>query len=84
MSNACLVHRVFSDPGSTSAAGSLALMGEDRALSGHEVPGGEVVQLLGQPFKHLLLRPATSQRYVDESRTDLFWKADVFFDCFNC
>lgn len=51
---------VFSDPGTASLAGSLALMGQDGALSGHEVLGGEVVQLLRKPFKHLLLRPATS------------------------
>lgn len=58
---------VFSDPGTASLAGSLALMGQDGALSGHEVLGGEVVQLLRKPFKHLLLRPATSQRCVHES-----------------
>lgn len=66
-SNTCLVHCVFSDPCTTSPAGSLALVGQDRALSGHEVPGGKVVQLLGKPTKHLLLRPTTSQRYGDES-----------------
>lgn len=61
---------VSSDPGTTSPAGSLALMGKDGALPGHEVPGGEAVQLLGKPTKHLLLRPATSQRCVDESYSD--------------
>lgn len=60
---------VFPDPGTASPAGSVAVMGQDGILSRHEVPGGEVVQLLGKPSKHLLLRPAAPQRYVDESYT---------------
>ena len=50
------------DPGTTSPAGSPAFMGQDGALSGHEVPGGEVVHILGNFTEHLLIRPATSQR----------------------
>lgn len=58
----CLVHHMSPDPGTASPAGSPALMGQDRTLSGHEVPGGKVVQLLGKSAEHLLIRPATSQR----------------------
>lgn len=57
------------DPCTTSPAGSLTLMGQDGAFSGYEVPGGEVVQLLGKPAKHLLLGPASPQRCVDKSYT---------------
>lgn len=56
---------VSADPGSAPSAGSLAIVGKDRASSGHEVLSGEAVQLLGKPTKHLLLRPATSQKCVD-------------------
>lgn len=54
----------FPDPGSASAAGCLALMGQDGALSRHEVPGGEVVRLLGESPEHLLLGPSASSRSV--------------------
>lgn len=37
-------------------------MGQNGALSGHEVPGGEVVRLLGKLAEHLLIRPATPPR----------------------
>lgn len=56
---------VSADPGSAPPAGSLAIMGKDGASSGHEVLSGEAVQLLGKPTKHLLLRPAASQKCVD-------------------
>lgn len=53
---------VFPDPGTASPAGSPAFMGQDWALSGHEVPGGEAVQFLGKPAQHLLIRSASSPR----------------------
>lgn len=55
------------DPGTTAPAGSPAFMGQDGALSGHEVLGGKIVQLLGKLTEHLLVRPATSQRFGRES-----------------
>lgn len=59
---------VFPDPGASSPSGRPALVGQDGALAGHEVLGGEVVQLPGKPPNHLLLRPAASQRHGPESR----------------
>lgn len=71
-----------SDPGTASPAGSPALVGQDGAFSGHEVPGGEAVQLLGKPTKHLLVRPAASQRCVDGSSSrDVLWNSSLFLNC---
>lgn len=53
---------MFLDPGTASAAGCLALMGQVGTLSGHEVPGGEIVQLFGKSVEHLFVRSPTSQR----------------------
>lgn len=44
-----LIVCAFPDSGAASSAGGAAFVGQDGALSGHEVPGGEVVQLLGKP-----------------------------------
>lgn len=65
------------DPGPAAPPGSPALMGQDGALSGHEVLGGEAVQLLGKSAEHLLIRPAPSQRYDSESSFTLI-------DCLHC
>lgn len=71
-----------SDPGTASPAGSPALVGQDGAFSGHEVPGGEAFQLLGKPTKHLLVRPAASQRCVDGSYAhDAQRNSSLFLNC---
>lgn len=67
-----------SDPGPAASPGSPALMGQDGALAGHEVPGGEVVQLLGKSAEHLLVRPAPPQRC--DPRIQL----DMKFSCLHC
>lgn len=70
--------RLAADSGLAPPAGSLTVVGEDGASSGHEVPRGEAVQLPGKPAEHLLLRPAASQEYVDYS---LLSHSSVFTNC---